>query len=113
MAPVTSPETSTRARRTRCTTARTASAEAELAREPGREREVGAAIVGLVEDVEVLLVEAHAPEAVGAAGAVDALHQVRRLGAALGGDAVVAGHEVARAAVVRAVGAALRVDAVV
>src|SRR5580698_3151580 len=105
MAPTTAPSISTRALRTRCTTALKGPSwqgDPQLARQATGDREVGRAIVGLVQDTEVAPREADATEAIVAAGAAGRPHHV---GA---GDAVVAeGAVLARAAplALRAVGA--------
>src|SRR5580704_967448 len=93
MAPTTSPSTSTRACSTRCTTALKAPSwkrDPELARQPAGDGEVGRAVVRLVQDPEVAPRQAHAAEAIGAAGAACRPHQVGAADAAVAQDAVLA-----------------------
>src|SRR3954452_25537336 len=77
----------------------------DRAPELGDTREVRVAIVGLGQDVEVLLRQAHAPEAIGAAAASDRAHEIRARDAALAFFAVRAREARRRSAAVNALGA--------
>src|SRR5262249_57939693 len=62
---------------------KTSAGKSEVLREPGRDLEVLLPGEGHVEDVEVLLAQPHAAEAVVAVGEVAAEDQIRRVGAGL------------------------------
>jgi hypothetical protein len=90
-----------------------ASSGLELGEEGAGDLEVGGAVEGLVEDVEVFLAEADAAQAVGAARHVGAADEVARAGAVAGVGAVLARGEAARCLAVRRVAAVDALDAVV
>jgi hypothetical protein len=85
----------------------------ELAEEGAGDLEVGGAVEGLVEDVEIFLAEADAAEAIGAPCHVGAADEVARAGAVAGIGAVLAGGEAARGLAVGGVAAIDALDAVV
>src|SRR5580698_6468752 len=85
----------------------------QLAREAGDGRKVRLALVGLVQDVEVLLVQPDAPEEIARARAADGPHEVGARRAPLAVDAVHAGETPRRPQAVRALGAVAACLAVV